>query len=927
MHFKRIGEYLIEEQVCDEPTINQALAMQASLKAEGIFKPLGEVLHDTIGLAFKDVDRCLRKMHLDVLASTELFRDFSHNSLANTVSIAEQQVLGEGVTIFKQGDPAKTFCVVISGRVKVYLVFSDGAEKTLTELGPGEGFGEMALLTGEPRSASVKTLSPTSLLILSKNYFDQLCEINPEISAGFLKILSKRVIRGNEELVNATDSEKAYQHLVTLQNNIPYHPLVGTSRFINKLQGQIRDAAANNRPVYIQGEQGSMHIAIARAIHAGSARASAPLLYLNAQTITLDGTHANDEGLHDPMALELAQASALFGHDQGAMTLPKTRRFGLLHVCREGTVVIEHAEQLVLHVQEQLLEFLDTNTFRPLGFRAPAHSTARVMATSTVDLGRLAEEGRFLVRLYEHLAGQSITILPIRRRKADLRLITDKMIEHFNRTAGKTVKGIAPEAYQRVMGYDWPGNMVEIEIVFRRAVSLARGDYLLPEDIFLGSAPPQGKYTYNLFRQDSIRAFFTSRLYPWGLQAVMATIFSIIFVLAFLGSQKPGQNISLVLVWGLWWPLFTISWFVGARIWCAICPMGAVNDLLNRTCSLKLKVPVFIHNHGLTLSAIGLGVIIYVEAATRMAYSPMTTGFLLMSIAGFAILSGVLFERRLWCRYLCPLGRLAAVFSTTSLLEWRANTSICNSSCRTNTCYKGGEGVRGCPLYQGPFSLRSNHNCILCGNCVKICANNSPALNLRIPGHELWAAVKPEQVTAVFLPIILGTQFFRGLEQYHASVSPLQQLYGHWGGLAVLLLTTIAASFLFVEAGGKLLFGRLKDTAVRKGHLFSYAIVPLAFAFEFGYQLRFLFSRMGQFFPILGRQFGVSLEFLDFSTPAAAAKPWQVFAVLVGVVVSLFVQREIARAQEVAGPRHLGSLKSVPVLLLASVYIGLFAVM
>ena len=143
----------------------------------------------------------------------------------------------------------------------------------------------------------------------------------------------------------------------------------------------------------------------------------------------------------------------------------------------------------------------------------------------------------------------------------------------------------------------------------------------------------------------------------------------------------------------------------------------------------------------------------------------------------------------------------------------------------------------------------------------------------------------------------------------------------------MLLLATVAVSFLFVGICGKLAFRHLKDTGIRKSHLFSYAIVPLAFVFECGYQLRPLFSRMGQFFPILGQQFGVPLEFLDFSTPAAAAKPWQILVVLLGVAVSLLVQREIAKVHERAGQKHLGYLKSIPVLLLASVYIGLFAVM
>jgi len=903
------------------------LDTQRELKTAGTYKPLGRILVDDSGNSVTEVEQCLQKMHLEVLSKTPLFKDLSPGSLNNIVSIAEQQVLPEGAVIVSQDEPADTFFVVISGRVKVFLTSPEGTENTLSRLGPGEGFGEMALLTGEPRSASVKTLTPTSLLIISKTYFDQLCKVNPEISASFLKILSKRIRKGNEELFNAAETEKAYQHLVSLQNEVPYHPLVGSSRFISKLKEQIQDAASNNRPVCIQGEKGSMHTSIARAIHNRSARKNAPLLYMNAQTITLDGTHGEESGPTDPVTLELAQGSAIFGHGQGTMSLAAKRRLGLLQVCREGTVVIENIEQLVPNIQAQLLDFLNSNSFRPIGLKSSILSLARIIVTTTADLGKLVEEGKFLNGLYNHFTSQSITLLPIKNRKGDLNLITEKMIKRFNKISGKTVKGISPEAYQRIMRYDWPGNMAEIEVVFRRAVSLAQGEYLLPEDIFLGIAPPQGKYTYNLFRQDKIRAFFASRFYPHGIQAIVATGFIIIFLLAFLGSQNADRNISLILVWALWWPIFTVSWFVGARIWCSICPMGAVNDLMNRICSLKLKVPVFVRNHGLLLSAIGFGVIIYIEAATNMAYSPLATGLLLGSIACMAALSGLLYERRLWCRYLCPLGRMAGVFSSTSLLEWRSNTSICNSSCRNNNCYKGSDNIRGCPLYQGPFSLRSNQNCILCGNCVKICEKNSPSLSLRIPGHELWAAAKPEQVTAIFIPVILGTQIFRGLEHYPNLVTPLQQLYNHWGGLAVLLLTTTALSFLFVEIGGRLAFGDLKDACIKKGHLFCYAIVPLVFTFEFGFQLQPLFSRMGQFFPVLGRQVGIPLDFLDFSTPAAAAKPWQVLVILLGVSVTLFCQRALAATQQSADQKYMNFRKTIPAIVLAVIYICLFIVM
>jgi polyferredoxin len=478
------------------------------------------------------------------------------------------------------------------------------------------------------------------------------------------------------------------------------------------------------------------------------------------------------------------------------------------------------------------------------------------------------------------------------------------------------------------MEYEWPGNMDELQIVTRRAINLAQGDYLMPEDIFIGIAPPEGKYTINLLQLDKIKAFFKSRQYPLGLQIVTVSVFSAIFLMSFWGSQSPDSNIALILVWGMWEPLLFISWFVGARVWCSVCPMGAMNDLLNKIGIKKFKVPQFIPHYGVYFSALGLGVIIWAEVATNMTYSPVATGFLLLSITFFAILSGLFFERRLWCRYLCPLGTLGAVYSGCSIIEWRSNNSICNTTCKDNSCYKGDTLTRGCPLYQGPFSLHSNQNCILCGRCVKLCPNDSPALNLRIPGHELWASLKPEKVTIIFVPVILGTQIFRGIEH----LSFIQQLeegfLPMWAVYAVLLFTTTAVSYVFTQISGAIAFGNLKNSSITKGNLFIHAIIPLALAFEIVYQLNPLLTRFGHFLPTLGRQLGFNWELWDFAYQAESIKPWQVLLILFGMVASAaFLKVLIRNHQDDRQGLSPKRFRNLPILFWGSICIWIFVTM
>ena len=927
---KKIGHYLIENNICDESLLDSALNDQSELRKNGIFKPLGLVLADSGRISLQDLQKILDRMHLDILSSSLLFKDISLESIKKTVSLAEHKVFPGKTVIFRKGDPPDTFFIVTSGEVNVSIKSSDGNENVLAVLKPGDGFGEIALLTGEPHSTTATTIGTTSLLLLSKKFFHKLCSSNPEVSMAFIRGFANRLMQKDAEIVKANEKERAYQQFVSEQDTLSLPELIGQTRVINQLRKKIETAARNHLPVLVHGEPGTEKLVVAGNIHNESGHSSAPLLSMDAENVVVEGYGAIPEADSGTLQLEMAQSSVLFGYEEGAFSFSKARGLGLLQICRQGTVVVRNIDKLTKGVQEKLYRYLLDGTFMTVGGQTPIASNARIIATTSEDLEKFVSDEKFDNKLLELLTSNSLTVPPIRKRKSDLRLLVDFIIimECFKTPDRKLIKGISPEAYQRIMEYNWPGNMDELQIVIRRAINLAHNDYLMPEDIFIGMAPPEGKYTFNLLKFEQVKKFFSSRAYPVGLQVVTASVFSLIFLLAFAGNRSPDQNVSVLLVWAMWWPMLTVSWFVGARIWCSVCPMGAVNDLLNKFGKKKFKVPVFIRDYGVYISAAGLVIIIWAEAASKMPYSPLATGFLLLSIVSFAVLSGIFYERRLWCRYLCPLGRLAAIFSGCSIIEWRSNNSICNSTCKTNSCYKGDGVTPGCPLYQGPFSLRSNQNCILCGNCVKACPNDSPSFNLRIPGHELWASLKPEKVTNIFVPVILGTQIFRGLEHTAPIYSLESALHSTWLLYAALLLAATAISFSFTRISGDMAFGNLRDTTIKKGELFGHAIIPLAFSFEFVYQLNPLLTRLGTFFPTLGRQIGFDLEFLNFATNPGSVKPWQVLFILLGIAVSMgFLKIIIKNHQhERRGKLDYRRLRYLPIVILGCIYIGMFVV-
>lgn len=160
-----------------------------------------------------------------------------------------------------------------------------------------------------------------------------------------------------------------------------------------------------------------------------------------------------------------------------------------------------------------------------------------------------------------------------------------------------------------------------------------------------------------------------------------------------------------------------------------------------------------------------------------MPFSPRATAGLVLSLVLPAVILALIYRRRVWCRFLCPLGKLVGFLSRCSFLELRANHNICNNDCTENSCYVGRKG-QGCPVFEAPFALNTNQNCIMCGNCIKNCPNQSPALNLRVPGHELWNFRKPDLTMALLGPLLMGTQLFRGLEKggyFHYGAAVLNQ--------------------------------------------------------------------------------------------------------------------------------------------------------
>ncbi|MCP4671273.1 MAG: cyclic nucleotide-binding domain-containing protein [Desulfobacula sp.] len=902
MPFKKIGDYLIEQKNCDAQMLSAAMEQQTLLRDKGVYKPIGQIIIEKGNLTPEDLKSSLHNQVADMLGSIELFKSLPPKLISKIASIAKCVAFPEGEIIIHEGDQGDSFYQVIAGLIRVFHVSEDGVEVTLNTLGPGEGFGEMALLTGEPRSASVDIQQPSSLLIISKQAFDQLVSEIPEFSLMLSEILSRRLRMETSNFVKASSTQKAYQRFIIEQNSKFEANLIGRSKTIRKLQDKINKIAQNDGMVLIQGEPGTEKIDVARLIHSNSSRENAPFLSVDAKSVNMGrAVKKNESG--DEIRQELAQASTLFGHIKAAFPSAPERRLGLFQVGDEGVVVIKNIEHLSANIQIRLVGFLESKSFQPLGSQNFIHSSIRVMATTCVDLEEQVKTNGFNKELFDFLKhSQTLMVPPLRKRKRDIRLLIKHLLKVYGEKNSKPVDDIEDDVYKNIMAYDWPGNTDELKAVIKRAVNLTSKTILSSEDILIGMAPQLIKgFKFNLLKVDQIGQLFSSKAFPKVFQFITACFFALILFFGFFGSQKPGTNISLGLTWGLWEPLAIFSCILAARIWCAVCPVGAVSSYLSYNYGLKRNIPQFIRSYGGYFALAALFLIFFSEALFAMPFSPRATAIMILSIVLPAVILALIYKRRMWCRFLCPLGKLLGFFSRCSIMELRANCNICNNDCEDLSCYVDSDSNTGCPVFEAPFVLSNNQECILCGNCIKNCPHQSPVLNLRAPGQELWSFQKPDSMMILLSSLIMGSQFFRGMEKtsyFHSHIETFNQQFNFapWSLYLLFISVTGLLSFLLIKTAGNMAFNSIKKTTLQeKSNLMSYGFVPIIAGFEMGFHFERLINWGGSLLPQFGSYLGFNWDFLVVSMGPGLVKVHQTGFILIALLLSQTILVQMLR--------------------------------
>ena len=247
--------------------------------------------------------------------------------------------------------------------------------------------------------------------------------------------------------------------------------IIGQSPAISRVRDFIARVAATNTTVLITGETGTGKELVARAIHRNSQRAKKPFIAINCAAVT-----------------ESLLESELFGHERGAFTGADKTRAGLFEAAHEGTLFLDEVAEMSLAAQAKLLRVLADGEIQRVGSTNTRRVDVRVLAATHRKLDERVREGIFREDLYYRLAVVPVHLPPLRERREDIAELSRILCRRIAGEMKVAARPISPAALEQLAGYSFPGNVRELKNLLERALILAQGSELQPQD-FLFQSP------------------------------------------------------------------------------------------------------------------------------------------------------------------------------------------------------------------------------------------------------------------------------------------------------------------------------------------------------------------------------------------------------------------------------------------------------
>jgi polyferredoxin len=363
----------------------------------------------------------------------------------------------------------------------------------------------------------------------------------------------------------------------------------------------------------------------------------------------------------------------------------------------------------------------------------------------------------------------------------------------------------------------------------------------------------------------------------------------IVILTGLFGTPAGNHNFGIIYVWLVWWALLKLVLVpLFGRFWCSVCPIPAPGDWLQRRSmitprpggrlytiatrvfrkSRKLGArpwPKFLRN----IWAQNFGFLAIALFSALILTSPLATALILLAFIVISLVVSLFFERRAFCRYLCPIGGFVGVYGQVAPVAVRVKDPAVCASHTDKTCYIGSDAGYGCPYFNLPQKLETNTLCSMCGECLRTCDRDNVAFYVRAPGADLLNTRGRRLDEAFNGLMMLAAAFVYSV----VLIGPAGRLKvtaravgtpGWFAYAAVLLLFSVVVVpglFWLCVRLGQLLGGQgtSADQGRQRGSLFAdYAtvLVPLGLAIWVAFTLSFTLTNVSYAWPALSYPFG-----------------------------------------------------------------------
>lgn len=621
----------------------------------------------------------------------------------------------EGITgwVVRNGEPVSLENVEKDPRVKFIPEIYEERFKSLLSvplMAAGETFGAMNFQTKTPRKYKYEEIQGMTIA-------------GGQIAMIFHNAMLKKRL------------ETDFDTLHTEKRAVP-EEFIGKSPLIKRINKFITKVADSDKPILLEGDDGTGKELLARLTHSSGPRINGPF-------VEVDCGFFNRE----------SWGEELFGLEEERKGLFKVVRHGFIEKADGGILFLKNVEKLNGACQVKLFNFLQTGLFNRVGNKMQQRANVQIISTCTIDFKTVVLEGSFNKNTYEALKRFEFKMEPLRKRRRDIPELSNYLLKRIGRQIHKESLSLSESANKRLLAYDWPGNVSELDNVLKGAAILSKGKTIGADLLFFPSRTPEDKLVYNLFRHSWLSNLLKGKLFPevFGKTGLMVFTLTLFFLFAY-----PQNNLLNSGIWSLGWALIFFITLLFGRIFCAVCPFMVAGEAVRNYKCFNMDRPGLISRRGESVGIFFIFVIFWIEGAFGFENNPIYTALLLLSITSGAIICALLFQRRVWCRYLCPMGSLLGIFSLTSFFFVNADKHVCMYRCSTHDCYTGTGDKPGCQLFLHPYGIESQQHCVICVQCHKNCPYASVKLNLQFPSTGILAVAGPSLVVALASTALLG---------------------------------------------------------------------------------------------------------------------------------------------------------------------------